>query len=124
MDEPSKGDERRRYLRLRDNFRVELNPWAKGPDGAPQEEDVESLVGFSTDLSVGGVCLVADTSPALGSVVDAVIHAAELEAALSIIGEVVRADARADGRYDVALRFASGWIDEDVRQQLEQLVYG
>ena len=103
---------------------MELKPWAKGPPGANQVDAENPMVGFSTDLSVGGVCVVSGTSPAIGSVVDAVIHAAELDDSLSIIGEVIRTDPREDGRYDVALRFASGWIDEEVRQRLERLVYG
>lgn len=127
MANGSDDSERRRYLRLQDNFRVEIEPWAGAP--APRSGDVSdpkpsSWVSFSRDLSVGGVAVVADSEPAAGAVVEARIHVPEMEGPLIVVGEVVRSTPLGDGRFEIALRFAPGWIDEDVRAQLEKLVYG
>lgn len=127
MSDPFGDPERRRYLRLQDNFRVELEPWGGAPQpnpGEPAESKPESWVAFSRDLSVGGVAVVSESGPPSGSVVEARIHVAELDEPLVVVGEVVRSTPLGDGRYESALRFAPGWIDEDVRARLEQLVYG
>lgn len=124
MAQPPTDSNRRRYLRLQDNFRVELEPWTGGPLENGVDTKPAPVIAFSRDLSIGGICVVADRATAAGAVVEAVIHAAELEHALKVVGEVIRCDAQEDGRYEIALRFAPGWIDESVRNQLERLVYG
>ena len=124
MAQPPADSNRRRYLRLQDNFRVELEPWAGTPLACDEEEKPDPVVAFSRDLSIGGICVVADRATSAGGVVEATIHVAEMDQALKVVGEVIRCDVRADGRYEIALRFAPGWIDEGVRSQLERLVYG
>ena len=124
MARPPTDSNRRRYLRLQDNFKVELEPWTGGPLEYSVDTKQDPMVAFSRDLSVGGICVVADRATAPGGVVEAVIHVAELEHPLKLVGEVIRCDAQDDGRYEIALRFAPGWIDESVRDQLERLVYG
>jgi len=116
--------ERRRYLRLADNFRVQLAPWSGGapdPDG-----DVEAVSGaaFSRDLSVGGLCVVSDHAYRRGSVVEATIAIPELDTPLKVVGEVVRCLSSTSGRSEIALRFVPRWIDEDVRDRLMKLIYG
>ena len=120
--------ERRRYLRLQDNFRVDLAPWSGAPQSLHRLEGdkPDSWVAFSRDLSVGGVAVVASQGPPAGSVVEATIHVPELESPLMVVGEVVRSTplGGSEERFEIALRFAPGWIDEEMRARLEKLVYG
>jgi hypothetical protein len=115
--------EKRRYLRLADNFRVALGTWSGGPPAAPPEDEAASAVAFSRDVSVSGLCVVCDRSFPEGGVVEAEISVPELDDPLKVAGEVVRCASAAGGRYEIALRFVPHWIDEDVRARLKQLIY-
>jgi hypothetical protein len=118
-------DENRRYLRLKDNFRISFAlvpaPAPGGGGAAPALED--SPVGYSKDLSVGGLCLVTDEDLGAGEVVSAELHAPELEGTLEFQAEVVRARLLESGQREIALRFLPSSLDERARQRLENLVY-
>jgi hypothetical protein len=125
--------EKRRYLRLLDNFRVDLRPWeltgsrSTGPvepADEPGSAEPSPVVAFSRDLSVGGICVHGDTSVAPGTLVEAEIIVPEIEQPLKVVGEVVRCSPGPKGRYELALRFVPHWIDDRARAALEGLVYG
>lgn len=117
-------DENRRYLRLKDNFRISFAlvsaPAAESSGAGPGSP---APVGYSKDLSVGGLCLVTDEVLEAGEVVSAELHAAELEGALDFQAEVIRIRVLESGQREIALRFLPSSLDESARQRLQELVY-
>ena len=113
--------EKRRFLRLNDYFRVSFRSLDRqisltGP--APEG------VGWSKNLSVGGVCFVADGPAQAGEQLSARIEIPEIpEGGILVVGEVVRCREVRPGRYELALRFLPTGADERTREQLELFIY-
>jgi hypothetical protein len=112
--------EKRRFLRLNDYFRVsfrsldrQLSPTGPAPEG----------VGFSKNVSLGGICFVADGPAQQGEQLLAHVEIPEIEGGVSVIGEVVRCVEVKPSRYELALRFLPTGTDERSRDQLELFIY-
>lgn len=116
--------EKRKFLRLSDNFRVEFE--RTDEYGVQPDEDGVG-VGFSKDLSMGGVAFVVrdakDEEVGIGDVLRAEITIPELENPLVIVGEVVRRSRSDDSGIELALRFLPFGLDEEQRAQLELFIY-
>ncbi len=112
--------EKRRFLRLNDYFRVTFRSLDRqititGP--APEG------VGWSKNLSLGGICFIADGPAQAGEQLLAHVEIPEIEGGLSVIGEVVRCYEIKPGRFELAVRFLPTGTDERSRDQLELFIY-
>ncbi|HYC77272.1 MAG TPA: PilZ domain-containing protein [Planctomycetota bacterium] len=112
--------EKRRFLRLNDYFRVsfrlldrQLEPTGPAPEG----------LGWSKNLSIGGLCFVADGPAQPGEQVAAHVEIPEIEGGLSVVGEVVRCLEVKPGRHEIAIRFLPAGADERARERLERFIY-
>src|SRR6058998_3736833 len=91
--------EKRRFLRLNDYFRVtfrsldrQLSPTGPAPEG----------VGYSKNVSPGGVCFVADGPGPVGEQLAAHVETPDIEGGISVAGEVVRCVEIKPGRFELA----------------------
>ena len=112
--------EKRRFLRLNDYFKVtfrsldrQVSPTGPAPEG----------VGYSKNLSLGGVCFIADGPAQIGEQLLAHVEIPEIEGGISVVGEVVRCVEIKHARYELALRFLPTGTDERSRDQLELFIY-
>lgn len=112
--------EKRRFLRLNDYFRVnfrlldrQLSPTGPAPEG----------LGWSKNVSIGGVCFVADGPAREGEHLALRVEIPELDGGVDVVGEVVRCRESKAGRHEIALRFLPSGADERVREKLEQFIY-
>ena len=112
--------EKRRFLRLNDYFRVtfrsldrQVSVTGPAPEG----------VGWSKNLSLGGICFVADGPAHPGEQLLAHVEIPEIEGGLPVIGEVVRCLELKPGRFELAIRFLPTGTDERSRDQLELFIY-
>jgi hypothetical protein len=112
--------EKRRFLRLNDYFRVtfrsldrQVSPTGPAPEG----------VGFSKNVSLGGICFIADGPAQPGEQLLAHVEIPEIEGGVSVIGEVVRCVELKPSRYELAVRFLPTGTDERSRDQLELFIY-
>lgn len=112
--------EKRRFLRLRDYFKVSFH---QTDDFGTAPEEADPHVGFSKDVSLGGVAFVTDARLELSQVIAASIAIPEIEAPVEFIGEVVRVRELGDGRFELAVKFLPFGLDEDRRSELELFIY-
>ena len=112
--------EKRRFLRLNDYFRVtfrsldrQVSPTGPAPEG----------VGFSKNVSLGGICFIADGPAETGEQLLAHVEIPEIEGGISVVGEVVRCTEIRPQRYELALRFLPTGTDERTRERLELFIY-
>lgn len=112
--------EKRRFLRLSDYFKVSYVPTDEF--GAAQATAVPE-VGYSKNLSLGGICFVTDGQVANGDTIRATIAIPEIDGPIEVVGEVVRAHGVANGRTEVAVKFLPFGMDEDQRTKLELFIY-
>ena len=114
--------EKRRFLRLNDYFKVSFQP--AGEFGEEQgSEDAGDEVGFSKNLSLGGVAFVTDSTVAKSDYIRATIQIPELDDPIEVVGQVIRADQVEGGRIEVAVKFLPFGIDEEQRNKLELFIY-
>lgn len=85
-------DERRTHQRVVFNERIEVQVVSSG----------QSLVGYSRDLSKGGIAFIATTALAREAVV---IVLPRLEGPLGLRGQIVRCNKIQEGLYDIGARF-------------------
>ena len=116
--------EKRKFLRLSDNFKVEFE---RTDEFGVEPEENNAGIGFSKDLSMGGVAFVAP-NPAgvdvgIGDVLRAEITIPELQNSVTVVGEVVRCIETDDSGLQLALRFLPFGLDEEQRAQLELFIY-
>lgn len=112
--------EKRRFLRLNDYFRVtfrsldrQVSPIGPAPEG----------VGYSKNLSLGGICFVADGPAQEGEQLLAHVEIPEIDGGVSVVGEVVRCREVKPSRYELAVRFLPTGTDERSREHLELFIY-
>jgi hypothetical protein len=112
--------EKRRFLRLDDYFRIsfrlldrQLSPTGPAPEG----------LGWSKNVSLGGVCFVAEGPASVGEHLFAHIEIPEIEGGVDVVGEVVRCAEPKPGRHEIALRFLPVGNDERGRERLERFIY-
>jgi hypothetical protein len=113
--------EKRRFLRLDDYFRInfrlldrQLSPTGPAPEG----------LGWSKNLSLGGVCFVAGGPAVPGEQLLVHIEIPEVDGGVDVVGEVVRCGESRAGRYEIALRFLPSGADDRGRERLERFIYG
>ena len=112
--------EKRRFLRLTDYFKVSFLPTDEcgGADaGGPPE------VGYSKNLSLGGICFVTDAPCQLSETIRATVQIPEIDSPIEVVGEVVRIHDVGKGRLEVAVKFLPFGMDEDQRSKLELFIY-
>ncbi len=107
--------EKRKFLRLQDYFRVVLTPETAGT-AAP-------AVGYSKNLSVGGLCFIAAEPVAEGTRLRADIQIPELGEPLAVTGEVLRVRPVEGGRHEIVLRFVHDAMDDETRNRLELFIF-
>lgn len=116
--------EKRRFLRLSDNFRIEFE---RTDEYGAEPDENSAGVGFSKDLSMGGVAFVTPNPSAInvgiGDVLRAEITIPELDNPVTVVGEVVRCVETEDSNIEVALRFLPFGLNEEQRVQLELFIY-
>lgn len=112
--------EKRRFLRLDDYFRInfrlldrQLSPTGPAPEG----------LGWSKNLSLGGVCFIAEGPAVAGEQLLVHIEIPEIEGGVDVVGQVVRCAEGRPGRYEIALRFLPTGGDEHGRESLERFIY-
>ncbi|MEE9394797.1 MAG: PilZ domain-containing protein [Planctomycetota bacterium] len=112
--------EKRRFLRLKDYFKVTFRIT---DDFGTVADNADLHVGYSKDLSLGGVGFVTDIDMERGQVVAASISIPEIDTPVEFIGEVVRSIPLSDNRFEVAFKFLPFGLDEDRRSELELFIY-
>ncbi|MCA9320771.1 MAG: PilZ domain-containing protein [Planctomycetes bacterium] len=112
--------EKRRFLRLNDYFRVSFQPATEFHDA--ETEEIRD-VGYSKNLSLGGVAFVTDTAVAHNDYVRATIQIPELDEPIEVVGQVVRIDDVGGGKHEVAVKFLPFGIEEEQRTKLELFIY-
>ena len=113
--------EKRRFLRLNDYFRVSFQPAGEFGEESAMEE-VEDI-GFSKNLSLGGVAFVTDAAVESSDYIRATIHIPEIEPEIEVVGQVIRVLPAPGGRHEVAIKFLPFGIDEEQRNKLELFIY-
>ena len=112
--------EKRRYLRLNDNFKVSFQPAGEfGDEIEGQKEDV----GYSKNLSLGGISFVTEKGLEVGDYTRATVEIPELAEPIEVVGQVVRSEQLPGGGSEVAIRILPFGIDEDQRSKLELFIY-
>ena len=112
--------EKRRFLRLDDYFKVTFQP---ASDFQETATDGPNELGFSKNLSLGGVAFVTEAGVGSGDYIRAKIHIPEIGEPIEVVGQVIRAVPTGDGRYDAAIKFLPFGMDEDQRNKLELFIY-
>jgi len=112
--------EKRRFLRLDDYFKVSFQPATEFGD-LETAEPVE--VGYSKNVSLGGVAFVTDFEVEDGAYIRASIVIPELDEPVDVVGQVVRTIPMEGGQREVAVKFLPFGIDEDQRSRLELFIY-
>lgn len=112
--------EKRRFLRLNDYFKVTFLPTDEF--GSTQTSASPEL-GFSKNLSLGGIAFITDAKIDVGDTIRATISIPEIEAPIEVVGEVVRCLPSGNGRRDVAVKFLPFGMDEEQRSKLELFIY-
>ena len=103
-------DERRLHKRFIDEVRVRYRD-LEGNDSARW--------GLSRDLSLGGVCLLAEEAVPMGSHLAVEVHVESETAPILALGRVVRCGEPEDGRVVAGVQFL--WIGEEDRANLQRL---
>ncbi len=116
--------EKRRFLRLSDNFKVEFD---RTDEFGVQPEENGTGIGFSKDVSMGGIAFVTSPTEAaeigIGDVLRADITIPEIDNPVTVVGEVVRCVETEDLGIELALRFLPFGLDEEQRAKLELFIY-
>ncbi len=112
--------EKRRFLRLSDYFKVGFQP--AGEFGEKKDDSTEE-VGFSKNLSLGGVAFVTEAEVSTSDYIRATIQIPEIDGLIEVVGQVIRVMPRPEGKSEVALKFLPFGIDEDQRNKLELFIY-
>lgn len=113
--------EKRRFLRLEDYFKVDFH---KTDDFGGHEEEQHDSVGYSKNISLGGVAIVTERELDIGDVIAADVTIPEFDRPIEFVGEVVRVSPQPEGdRYDIAVKFLPFGIDEERRSDLELFIY-
>ncbi|MCB9833636.1 MAG: PilZ domain-containing protein [Planctomycetes bacterium] len=113
--------EKRRFLRLNDYFRVSFQP--AGEFGEESAAASREDVGFSKNLSLGGVAFVTGSNVQISDYIRAEIQIPEIETPIEIVGQVIRVTPLEGGRREVAIKFLPFGIDEEQRGKLELFIY-
>lgn len=113
--------EKRRFLRLSDYFKVCFQP--AGEFGEKREDASHEEVGYSKNLSLGGVAFVTEARVSPSDYIRATIHIPEIDSPIEIVGQVIRVIERDEGKREVALKFLPFGIDEEQRNKLELFIY-
>ncbi|MFT7619322.1 MAG: hypothetical protein ACI97A_002972 [Planctomycetota bacterium] len=112
--------EKRRFLRLSDYFKVSFQPageFGEKKDGSSEE------IGFSKNLSLGGVAFVTDADVSAADYIRATIQIPEIDGLIEVVGQVIRVMDGDEGKREVALKFLPFGIDEEQRNKLELFIY-
>lgn len=112
--------EKRRFLRLNDYFKVTFQP---ASDFQEAEDEAPNELGFSKNLSLGGVAFVTEAPIGGGDYIRAKIHIPEIGEPIEVVGQVIRARPVGDGRSEAAIKFLPFGMDEDQRNKLELFIY-
>ena len=110
--------EKRRFLRLNDYFKVTFQPMDEY-GSAPNRPEV----GWSKNLSLGGIAFMTDSGVEIGDTIRATMLIPEIDRPIEVVGEVVRLQPREKGRREVAVKFLPFGMDEDQRSKLELFIY-
>jgi c-di-GMP-binding flagellar brake protein YcgR len=110
--------EKRKFLRLQDYFRVSFH--LRGEAKLPKEAPV---VGYSKNLSIGGICFVSKASMPVGQHLSAEIIIPELGEPVAVVGEVVRVREIEAEKHEIALKFLPFGMDEETRNRLELFIF-
>ena len=110
--------EKRNALRLNDYFKVDFRSAAELAD----LDEQPLRTGYSKNVSVGGICFVADDAVEPGAKIKAIVHIQELEEPLAVLGEVRRCEPLGE-RAEIAVEFLPYGVDEDQRTKLELFIY-
>jgi hypothetical protein len=112
--------EKRRFLRLNDYFKVSYLPT---DEVLGTQMHARAEVGYSKNVSLGGIAFVTDGNIDVGDTIRATIGIPELDSPIEVVGEVVRALDAGGGRRDIAVKFLPFGMDEDQRTKLELFIY-
>lgn len=112
--------EKRKFLRLEDYFTVSFRP---ASEFGGTEAVAESTVGYSKNLSLGGIAFVSEGEVAVGDVIAASIQIPEFDGPVEVIGEVIRCRPFGEDRFEIAIKFLPFGMDEDQRSRLELFIY-
>ena len=112
--------EKRRFLRLSDYFKVTFVPT---DEFGSAQTAVAPEVGYSKNLSLGGICFVTDGDVEVGDTIRAEINIPEIDGPIEVVGEVVRNHPVAGARHEIAVKFLPFGMDEDQRSKLELFIY-
>lgn len=112
--------EKRRFLRLSDYFKVSFQP---AGEFGEKKDDTHVEVGFSKNLSLGGVAFVTGADVGSSDYIRATIQIPEIDGLIEVVGQVIRVIDREEGKKEVALKFLPFGIDEDQRNKLELFIY-
>lgn len=113
--------EKRRFLRLSDYFKVYFQP--AGEFGEEKGDVSAQEVGYSKDVSLGGIAFVTEADLGSTEYVRATIQIPELDEPIEVVGQVIRVVEIEGGRREVALKFLPFGIDEEQRNKLELFIY-
>ena len=95
----------------------------EGKLGETQKGKEGAVVGYSKNLSVGGICFVSKAPLAIGQHLSAEIVIPELGEPVAVVGEVVRVKDLEPGKHEIALRFLPFGMDEETRNRLELFIF-
>ncbi len=112
--------EKRRFLRLSDYFKVSFQP---AGEFGEKKDDTQEEIGFSKNLSLGGVAFVTEANVGSSDYIRATIQIPEIDGLIEVVGQVIRVIDREEGKKEVALKFLPFGIDEDQRNKLELFIY-
>ncbi|MEZ6195259.1 MAG: PilZ domain-containing protein [Planctomycetota bacterium] len=113
--------EKRRFLRLDDYFKVSFH---RTDDFGGHDEERHDSVGYSKNISLGGIAFVTDRELTLGDVIAAEVSIPEIDRPIDFVGEVVRLTPMPEGdRWDVGVKFLPFGIDDERRGELELFIY-
>ena len=118
-DVPSK--EKRRFLRVDDNFRATVAYVDRAVDGG----EPPIGVAWSRNLSIGGFAFAADRSVDVGEQLRVHVDAPEIPGGLDFLAESVRCvpSVGRPGSWEISVRFLPAGTSESTRQKVERLVY-
>ena len=112
--------EKRRFLRLNDYFRVTFQP---ATDFGEKKSEGAAEIGWSKNLSLGGIAFVTESPVGQGDYVRATIQIPEISEPIDVVGQVIRMSPVGAGKYEIAVKFLPFGMDEEQRNKLELFIY-
>ena len=113
--------EKRRFLRLSDYFKVSFQP--AGEFGEKSGDETGEEIGYSKNLSLGGIAFVTEANVNESDYIRASIQIPEIDGPIEVVGQVIRVIQSEENKNEVAVKFLPFGIDEDQRNKLELFIY-